>query len=140
MQFMLIYGYFTTGILKSSVYDYAIHDSCDYHKELDNKECAKGLARRLCFMLSKVLCPMFGITPTQNHLPLKIQVNAETYTGVLHDVKPLPVNRYHQNVGTDDSQWKPNEDMADEEANSPIPQTGIGRGRPNASKSQNNSF
>ncbi|CAG2163243.1 unnamed protein product [Oppiella nova] len=58
---------------------------------------------------------------------------------VLHFVNAA--NRYHQNVGTDNSQWNPNQDMADEEeANSPIPQTGIGRGRPNASKPQNNPF
>jgi hypothetical protein len=85
-----------TDKLTSSAFDYSLNTNCPFHDEQENRYCAQGYARRLCYMLSTTLCPIFEITPTENHLPPNREnVIAETYSQVFHDLKPLPNNRFN---------------------------------------------
>jgi hypothetical protein len=60
-------------------------------------------------MLSTTLCPIFEITPTENHLPPNREnVVAEIYSPVFHDFKPLPNNRLNSAQSwASNSDWVP---------------------------------
>lgn len=121
-------------LLSSSAFDYADNTLCGYHEDLDNRNCAQGVARKLSYILSQTLCPMFDINPTQNHLPSKRQnVISETYTATLSDAKPLPAWRYQHNPNSDSgSDWEPSRTQPKAESSTARPQfrrpMGIGRG------------
>lgn len=115
--------------LTTSAFDYSANTLCEYHEDLDNRYCARGLARALCYMMSQMLCPVFDITPTENHLPPKREgVVAETYTGHLAEAKPF-LPRYH--LSHTDEEWQPQDSHQQRETPESAKGrvTGIGRGR-----------
>lgn len=55
--------------LTKSTYDFTMEALCDYHKDREVVCCALGLAKRICYLLSDVLCNVYGVEATDAHLP-----------------------------------------------------------------------
>ena len=80
-------------------------------------------------MMSQIFCPVFEISPTENHLPPKRDgVIADTYTGTLQEAKPF-IQRYHLSHSDALDDWQPPETDKPEEEIAQSKKTGIGRGR-----------
>ncbi|XP_054159484.1 protein maelstrom homolog [Oppia nitens] len=96
--------------LTSSTYDYSPNTNCEFHDEQDNYNCAQGLTRRLSYILTDMLCPLFEIRPTERHLPPKINVVVDAYMGRINDVNTIPIRRFNQALSLNDNNWSPNDD------------------------------
>lgn len=62
--------------LTSSEWDYEPNIKCDYHEELEVKDCALGIVHRYAYAISDALCPFFDVLPTKNHLPTRDDTGA----------------------------------------------------------------
>ena len=130
------YNCLIADYLTTSAFDWSADTNCGFHEEQDNKNCARGVARRLCYMLSQALCPMFEVPFTGNHLPPKRDsLVADTYRVDLVQVNYPPPNRYQAGRNEPDNDWEPSTSEADNEgegaqSSRPSPRMiGIGRGR-----------
>lgn len=58
-----------TELLSSTIFDYEPNSRCDWHEKQEVKFCALGTVLRYCYCISDVLCSVYGIPLTSNHLP-----------------------------------------------------------------------
>ena len=122
--------------LTTSAFDYSADTNCGFHEEMDNKNCAKGGARRYCYVMSQALCQLFEVSPTAKHLPPKRDnVVVDTYMVDFNDVMAVPAHRYISTHNEPPEDWEPNTSAGpgNEEpqtSRAPTKLMGIGRGFP----------
>lgn len=58
-------------MLTAYTYDYTTDTRCDFHEELGTINCALGVVKRYCYLISDNLCQMFNIKITENHIPIE---------------------------------------------------------------------
>ena len=114
--------------MTTSAFDYSADTNCNFHEELENKNCARGMARRYCYMLSQALCSLFEVAPTATHLPPKREVVTDTFKVELSTVRIAPPNRYYAN-NDDHDDWAPNSGDSQREDPQSSRQNMVGFGR-----------
>ena len=57
---------------------------CDYHEELDCSHCSLGISHTYCYVMSELLCPLYNISITRNHLPVLAPASSITTKTVVH--------------------------------------------------------
>ncbi|XP_054159457.1 protein maelstrom-like [Oppia nitens] len=140
---------FVEAFFKTAKFEHKLNTDCEFHVEQGSIYCAQGVTRRLCYMLSDKLCPLFNIKPTDQHLPPdrdREEIVIEEYEGDFNEVKPIPVNSYKNTPNNlQDRYWvdkdEPQEPHIKSErqkspVNEPRRSIGIGRGRPSMGNSE----
>lgn len=111
--------------LSGSKFDYTTLADCDFHLELDNIHCAIGVAKRLTYLMSSVLCPAYQIEPTSDHIP--IASTEQVYAIGGGGTGPSGASAEEQNIWCSPPAPAKREF---EDSNSNGPKRGIGRGCP----------
>lgn len=76
--------------LSKSIYDFIPEINCDFHKQLENKYCALGLTKRLCYLLFDSFFSFYtksDLKSTENHRPI----------GQKYAVNELPTFQFREN-------------------------------------------
>jgi hypothetical protein len=96
--------------LSKSIYDFIPEINCDFHKQLENKYCALGLTKRLCYLLFDSFFSFYNksdLKSTENHRPIeqKYAVN-ELSTFQFRQNKTLfrRQDRYYSNADNKETQ------------------------------------
>lgn len=64
--------------LTSSDWDYDRNTKCEYHEELEVKDCALAIVHKYGYAISDGLCEAFDVQLTKNHLPVREETGAIT--------------------------------------------------------------
>jgi hypothetical protein len=58
--------------LTSYTYDYSPNTACDFHEDKAGMvNCALGTCKRYCYLMADVLCGLYEVELTDNHLPIE---------------------------------------------------------------------
>jgi hypothetical protein len=86
-----------TDDLSKSGYDYSQHISCDFHEQKQNKYCALGMTKRLCYLFFDSFFEYnkdSDLKPTVNHKPVEQKYEfIEMPTFKFRDIKTNPMRR-----------------------------------------------
>ncbi|RWS04613.1 protein maelstrom-like protein [Dinothrombium tinctorium] len=92
------------GDLMVTTFDYSAGTNCEYHEEMDVSadNCALGVVKKMCYLLSDILCSVYNIQPTDKHMPSQanddFQVEEFVPLPSFNSTRSVPVNRYfHDN-------------------------------------------
>lgn len=58
-------------LLTKSSFNYYSDARCEFHDDKDCQHCALAYSKRLCFLLSDAVCPVFNIQLTEKHMPCR---------------------------------------------------------------------
>ncbi|GFT88397.1 protein maelstrom homolog [Nephila pilipes] len=58
-----------SDLLTKSSFNYYSAARCAFHNEKDCQNCALAYSKRLCYLLSDAVCPVFGVQLTEKHIP-----------------------------------------------------------------------
>ncbi|GFY52410.1 protein maelstrom-like protein [Trichonephila inaurata madagascariensis] len=64
-------------LLNKASFNYHSEARCDFHEEKDCQNCALAYSKRLCYLLSDAVCPVFDIQVTEKHIPSRSLENKE---------------------------------------------------------------
>ncbi len=78
----------------SSAFDYSPDTDCPFHEDLQCINCAVGVAKRMCYMLSVMFKDIFKIDITRQHFPQIEEMPVRTYLDLKSvDIPKLFTNR-----------------------------------------------
>ncbi|KAF8778559.1 Protein maelstrom like protein [Argiope bruennichi] len=76
--------FIANDLLTKTCFDYHSCARCNFHDEKDTPHCALAYCKRLCYLLSDAVCPVFDVVLTERHIPTRA-VEEKAYVVIEED-------------------------------------------------------
>ncbi|GBN42293.1 Protein maelstrom, partial [Araneus ventricosus] len=81
-------------LITKTSFNYHSCARCEFHEEKDCHNCALSYCKRLCYLLSDAVCPVFDVPLTERHMPTRA-VEDKAYVVIEEDDVSLQQKKVH---------------------------------------------